>query len=392
MVLCRPSFRSPTSEEVAKVGSVTTPPLSTGSATLPHQSESFDATSRQDPAKPTAIDLFAGAGGATQGLIDAGFKVIGAIEFDPVAAQSYRLNHPGVHLWERDICKVSAAEVRRTLALQTGELTLLKACPPCQGFSSLAEGRIDADDPRNDLVYHTIRFVRALQPKAVLLENVPGLGRNKRSQELLGALKRMGYNARQYLVNAMEFGVPQKRKRLIILALKGLRSPLPETLANTDPEWPVTVRETFRQLSGKVSPDDPLSQPRVLPENILKRVRAIPTEGNRFSLPENLQLTCHKNLDATGKKGAYGSYGRLRWDEPAPTMTTRCTTPACGPFLHPEEHRPITLREAAAIQTFPPNYKFFGNRGQIERQIGNAVPVRMAAAIAASLLLAISVK
>lgn len=334
----------------------------------------------------TAIDLFSGAGGATQGLVEAGFDVIGAIEFDSVAAESYRMNHSEVHIWEKDIQRVPAAEVQRSLNLKKGELTLLKACPPCQGFSSLAEGRIRVDDPRNDLVGHTIRFVRVLRPRAVLVENVPGLGRDRRSRELLESLKSMGYNARSYHVNAVEFGVPQKRKRLIILALRGLRSVLPKTLSVIDPKVPVTVRQAFKELADLVPSDDELNECRRLPERILERVEAIPEGGNRFSLPESLQLNCHKKLAKEGKSGAAGSYGRLQWDEPAPTMTTRCTTPACGPFLHPRENRPITLREAAAIQTFPVEYKFAGTRGDIERQIGNAVPVRMAKEIASALI------
>lgn len=334
----------------------------------------------------TAIDLFSGAGGATQGLVDAGFDVIGAIEFDKTAARSYRLNHGRAHVWERDIRGVSAAEVQRVLKLKRGELTLLKACPPCQGFSSLAEGRLRGDDPRNDLVSHTIRFVRVLRPRAVLVENVPGLWRDRRSKELLEALGKLGYSTQAYLVNATDFGVPQKRKRLIILALRGLRAKLPVGLGDVHNSGPVTVREAFEDLDRKVSRDDVLSQPRVLPERVLRRVRAIPIGGNRFDLPAELQLDCHKKMAIEGKSGATGSYARLRWDEPAPTMTTRCTTPASGPFLHPDEHRPITLREAAAIQTFPHNYKFAGTRSDIERQIGNAVPVRMASVIAGSIL------
>ncbi len=307
-----------------------------------------------------------------------------------MAAESYRLNHPYVHLWEKDIRHVTATEVKKVLGLEQGELALLKACPPCQGFSSLAEGRIEADDPRNELVRHSIRFVRVLRPKAVLVENVPGLGRDRRSRELLAALRRLGYNARTYSVNAVSFGVPQNRRRLIILAMRGLRTQLPAQLSPTDPEEPRTVRQAFAQLAREVSPDDPLSASRTLPKDVLRRVEAIPVGGNRFDLPEELQLDCHKKLARDGKSGAAGSYARLRWDDPAPTMTTRCTTPACGPFLHPEEHRPITLREAATIQTFPAGYQFAGSRGDIERQIGNAVPVRMASQIAIRLLPALT--
>lgn len=351
----------------------------------------LDASTRGVASPPfKAVDLFSGAGGATQGLVDAGFDVVGAVEFDSIAATSYRLNHPNVHLWEKDIRHVPATEVRRVLQLQQGELALLKACPPCQGFSSLAEGRIERDDPRNELVKHSIRFVRVLRPRAVLIENVPGLGRDRRSQELLTALRRLGYNARTYNVNAISFGVPQNRKRLIILALRGLRSKLPTELSSTDPEKPLTVRQAFEKLSREVVAADPLSATRALPESVLRRVRAIPVGGNRFDLPGELQLACHKKLARDKKSGATGSYARLRWDEPAPTMTTRCTTPACGPFLHPEEHRAITLREAAAIQTFPASYQFAGSRGDIERQIGNAVPVRMASQIAGRLLSALA--
>lgn len=339
--------------------------------------------------RPTAIDLFSGAGGATQGLTDAGFSVIGAVEFDSNASASYRLNHPSVQLWEQDIRGLRATAMARELNLKPGELGLLKACPPCQGFSTLAEGRIDRDDPRNELVKHTIRFVRALRPKAVLVENVPGLGRDQRSKDLLESLHRMDYNARVYHVNAVDFGVPQRRKRLIILALRGLKTKLPESLKPSDPEEPRTVKQAFDQLASEVAPNDPLSIPRALPTAVQRRVEAIPVGGNRYDLPPELQLACHKKLAKEGKSAATGSYARLRWEEPAPTMTTRCTTPACGPFLHPELHRPLTLREAAAIQTFPASYQFVGARGDVERQIGNAVPVKMAAAIASHLLAAI---
>lgn len=336
---------------------------------------------------PTAIDLFAGAGGATQGLRDAGFEVIGAVEFDTSAAETYRLNHPSVHLWESDIRRVTASAVARELQLEPGDLTLLKACPPCQGFSTLAGNRSDtSNDPRNELVAHTIRFVRALRPQGVLLENVPGLGRDHRSRTLLDGLRKLGYNARIYNVNATDFGVPQRRKRIIILALRGLRTALPESLTTTDPEKPVTVREAFAALSSESLVDDPLSFEQQPKGMLLDRIRAIPVGGNRLDLPPELQLDCHRRLAAKGKSGAMGSYGRMQWDSPAPTMTTRCTTPACGSFIHPEKHRPITLREAATIQTFPIGYKFSGTRAEVERQIGNAVPVRMAAAIGAAVL------
>jgi DNA (cytosine-5)-methyltransferase 1 len=335
----------------------------------------------------TAVDLFAGAGGATQGLRDVGFDVLGAVENDVAAAASYALNHPEVRLWSEDIRRVPAQRMRRDLALQAGELTLLKACPPCQGFSSLAEGRAAVDELQNDLVLDIRRFVRALRPRALLLENVPGLGRDARARTLVSFLDSLGYSSRQYKVNAQDFGVPQRRKRLIIVAARGLQRKLPEVLngAGLDGGAPATVRTAFAQLATELMENDQLNRGRALVGTVLDRVRAVPVNGSRFDLPEHLRLACHNRLD-DGWRSATGSYGRLRLDEPAPTMTTRCTTPACGSFIHPTEDRGITLREAATLQTFPASYRFTGTYGEIERQIGNAVPVRMASALGSAVL------
>lgn len=329
----------------------------------------------------TAIDLFAGAGGATQGLKDAGFKVIGAVENNAAAAASYALNHGEVELWADDIRKVTATSVLDKLGLKPGQLTLLKACPPCQGFSSLAEGRVTVNEAQNDLVIDTLRFVRALRPSAVMLENVPGLGRDARAERMLDALTHAGYVARQYRVNAVQFGVPQRRKRLIILALRGRRRTLPETLPADGLDSPTTVKSAFDELAEALNqnPNDPLNVSRTLSPTVAARVEAVPINGNRFNLPPEHQLECHKRVGTA--RSATASYGRIKADHPAPTMTTRCTTPACGSFIHPTEHRGITLREAATIQTFPFDYRFSGSYGEIERQIGNAVPVRMAAVL-----------
>lgn len=335
----------------------------------------------------SAVDLFAGAGGATQGLRNAGFTVLGAVENDQSAAASYALNHPHVRLWTEDVRKVPATKMLRELGLSAGELTLLKACPPCQGFSSLAEGRAEVDELQNDLVLDIGRFVRVLRPKAILLENVPGLGRDARSRRLVSVLASLGYVSKQYKVNAQDFGVPQRRKRLIIVAVRGVRTKLPLELSGIglEGEAPATVRTAFDQLAQELQQGDPLDRSRQLSGTVLDRVQAVPVNGSRFDLPEHLRLACHNKLDA-GWRSATGSYGRLRLDEAAPTMTTRCTTPACGSFIHPTEHRGITLREAAALQTFPPTYQFSGTYGEIERQIGNAVPVKMAAALGSAVL------
>lgn len=334
----------------------------------------------------SAIDLYAGAGGATAGLRQAGFQVLAAAENDPLAAASYAANHSDVVL-AGDVRDVEPGRLRRFVGLRVGDLDLLKACPPCQGFSSLARG--EADEARNDLVLDVHRFVRHFAPKAVLLENVPGLARDDRLATLLEAMSRLGYRHRQYRVDAQDLGVPQRRKRLIVLAVRGdVASELPTTLTAVLPATfdaaPQTAGDALAELAGALLPDDPQNRHRNSSPAVRARIAAVPVGGRRSDLPEEHRLPCHDRLVRNGRpvrSQATSSYGRVRAGEPAPTMTTRCTTPACGAFVHPTEHRGLTLREAAAFQTFPPGYAFVGGYDAVERQIGNAVPVKMAHAL-----------
>lgn len=338
----------------------------------------------------TAVDLFAGAGGATQGLRDAGFDVVAAVENDPSAARSWQLNHPGKML-VGDIRGITGRDIMDAGGFDFGELDLLKACPPCQGFSSLRGSRI-ADEDRNDLVLDTLRLVRELMPKSVLMENVPGLKRDFRFAELKAGLLDLGYVLQDYLVEASALGVPQRRKRLVLIALRGAKS-IPATFDDLIPESErrpaMTAGVALDRLRAAAVENDPNHRWRQAKGIVVERIQAIPIDGNRFDLPEHLQLACHRRLvTSTGrvKRSAAGSYGRIHAREPAPTMTTRCTTPACGSFIHPTENRGISLREAAAFQTFPPGYNWFGTYESIERQIGNAVPVWMAQALGSAML------
>lgn len=331
----------------------------------------------------TALDLFAGAGGATQGLRDAGHRVLAAVEQCPDAVRTYRANHPEVRVEERDIRLVDPGALRRELGLRPGALGLVTACPPCQSFSTL--GRMDAADARNDLISQTERFARAFLPAAVVFENVPGVARHPRFASLPERLDRIGYaDFRTYDLFASDFGVPQRRRRLIAIALRtpvrgvlptDLRAMLPESFAVAPPDAGDVI-----DLAGPIGETtDPLHRARTPTPLVLERIRAIPPGGSRFDLPPHLRLECHKRIE---RKGAWAPYGRIRRQGPAPTMTTKCTTPSCGRFVHPTEHRGISLREAALLQTFPPDYRFVGSHGSIERQIGNAVPVRLAEALA----------
>ena len=262
--------------------------------------------------------------------------------------------------------------------MRRGSLDLLKACPPCQGFSSLAKGKID--EARNDLVLDVARFVEAFRPKSILLENVPGLNKDVRLEKLLDRLAHLGYKFERYLIDASRIGVPQRRKRLIVVGIsRSVKRRLPDTIEKLIPGFeriPTrTVRDAFCPANLPVGNKDPLNKYRQSSRVVLDRIKAVPKNGSRFDLPVEHRLACHNKLNG---HRATASYGRIKWDQPSPTMTTRCTTPACGTFIHPDKHRGLSLREAALLQTFPADYTMLGTYESIERQIGNAVPVRMA--------------
>ncbi len=345
--------------------------------------------------EPLAIDLFSGAGGATQGLIDAGYRVIAAIESEGNAAATYRLNHPEVVLFEQDIRLLRPGIMRRGLHIRKGRLTLLKACPPCQGFSSL--NRKAVDDQQNDLVLVTLTFVQEFEPKAVLIENVPGLQRNDRFELLCTKLREMGYDLRSFVVSAADFGVPQRRRRLVVLAT---RRPLPgfcdvrELIPKVHRREPMTAGEQLSNLYRVLAPSDPWHKWRSSTQAVRARIAEVPINGSRFDLPPTMQLNCHSvSLGVLGTtREATASYGRVKADLAAPTMTTRCTTPACGSFIHPTEHRGLSLREAASLQTFPSSYRWSGGYDSVERQIGNAVPVWMAEALGRVVLSALKLR
>jgi len=330
----------------------------------------------------TAIDLFSGAGGTTRGLRDAGYDVIAAIENDEAAGRSFSLNHPDTELLVRDIRQVQAPALSRRFAAQARRITLLTACPPCQPFSTLGSG--DIADPRNRLVSTVMRFITQLSPRAVVLENVPGLQTQRRFKRLLASLAET-HDVREYIVQATDFGVPQRRRRVIVLGMAhGANVALPDDLVHALPEdfdaAPVTAGDALTTVSGLTAIDDALHRARTPQPKTLERIEAVKQGGGRTQLPAHLQLDCHKKLKS---RSATSIYGRLDPNQPGPTMTTRCTTPSCGRFVHPTENRGLTLREAALLQTFPADYRFDGSYGEIERQIGNAVPPKLAEALGA---------
>lgn len=329
----------------------------------------------------TAVDLFSGAGGVTTGLKLAGATVVSAVEMDPVAAQTYRLNHEEVNLIEEDIRNVDPLSLIIGSELGVGDLTLLTACAPCQGFSSLGK-RVIAD-PRNDLVLTVVNFVEALRPQFVAFENVPRLANDSRFKTFVDRLRSISYGVRYGVVDAADYLTPQRRRRLVLSAVRGCADEdvpalRPATSLEPRPKW---VCHAFATLPSLDSGDRLHLTPKY-PKEILDRIRAIPHNGgSRVDLPEELWLECHKKMT----KGASAAYGRMKWHDVAPTLTTRCISPSCGRYVHPDQDRGITLREAASLQSFPIDYQFAGGRMAIEAQIGNAVPVHLAESIWTSL-------
>lgn len=326
----------------------------------------------------TAIDLFCGAGGATQGLRQAGLQVLLSVELDANACATYRLNHPGVTVLNGDICAIDPQSVRCDLGLQEGDLTVLKLCPPCQSFSTLTRRANRSNG--NRLVVCALDWAAAFLPHSIMLENVSGISSSPSFSELCDGLTRLGYQSSMRTLDAAEFGVPQSRKRLILVALRSQVSPLPDSF------WAVTnhrVSASSVLARLKIDQCDSLNLHRSSSPAVRRRIEAVPINGGRFDLPSHLQLPCHKRLKT---RSATASYGRIGTAGPAPTMTTRCTTPACGQFIHPWHDRGLTLREAAVLQSFPQRYGFLGNYGDIERQIGNAVPPRLVAVLVRRLI------
>jgi DNA (cytosine-5)-methyltransferase 1 len=317
-----------------------------------------------------AIDLFCGCGGLTLGLRQAGFKVVGAVDNDALSMETYRRNHPGVTVWEKDIRKLAVSKVKKRLKLRKGQLDLLAGCPPCQGFSTVRtlNGGRRVQDERNDLVFDFLRFVEGLQPKVVMLENVPGLAADKRMEIFQKQLRKLGYTSDYRILDAADYGIPQRRRRVILMG--GRFGSVEFALGKTERR---TVRETISTLPPVGESSDPLH------DIIAKRskritdlIKSIPKDGgSRTDLAESRQLPCHRRCN-----GFKDVYGRMAWDKVAPTITSGCINPSKGRFLHPEEDRAITLREAALLQGFPPNYHISLRRGKYPAAalIGNALP------------------
>ena len=322
----------------------------------------------------TAIDLFCGCGGLSLGLGRAGFTVLAAVDNDTLSATTYRRNHASTHVIKGDIRSVDTHALLEELELNPGDLDLLAGCPPCQGFSTLRtlNGKHRIDDPMNDLVFEIVRFVRAFRPRALMLENVPALLNDDRLANIMSELDDLQYKYIAKIANAADYGVPQRRRRMILLAIRHLMPSYPEPVLQLR-----TVADAIHELPPPKNSKDPAHNYVVKRSaRVMSMIRQIPKNGgSRNDLPRNLQLKCHLEFD-----GFKDIYGRMAWDAPGPTITGGCINPSKGRFLHPEQDRAITLREASILQGFPVSYEFDLSNGRYPaaQMIGNAFPPEFA--------------
>ena len=289
----------------------------------------------------------------------------------------------------RDIYDVVPLELLSSIGLKPGELDLLAGGPPCQGFSVQRRGS-DTDD-RNKLVDEYISKVIAIRPKMFILENVPGI-EGKRGRDILHQaltkVQQTGYFIHEQILDAQDYGVPQRRRRVFIVGeRKDHDNPIFEYPKPS--EIKVTVRDTIGMLpepplDGTEHPIVSLHRRDRLSTKNLERIRYLKPGQGRDFLPLDLLADCHKiSSNVIGHRNVYG---RMPWDDVAPTITARFDSFTRGMFGHPEQDRSISLREGALLQTFPEDFMFIGNKIDIARQIGNAVPVNMAMAIGLQLI------
>lgn len=340
----------------------------------------------------TAIDIFSGCGGSAQGFKNVGFDIRVAVDNDHWSTETYKRNHKKTLVFNSDIRRKIGKQLLKASGLKKGQLSVLLACPPCQGFS-YARSNGSPRDPRDELVFEFVRLAKEMMPVTVAMENVPGLSRGKGKDIFTKAvtmLKKLGYQIISDVLSSSDFGVPQNRKRVILLGsrMKNVKLELPSsTHGNSDGLKPkVTVKDAIGDLPhisyGKKNDKDPMHVSANLSEINLKRLRITPHDGGGWKdWPMELRLNCHKKANS----GHGDVYGRMRWNDPSPTLTGGCTAISKGRFGHPKQDRAISLREAARIQSFPDIYKFEGSFTKISKQIGNAVPPLLAENIANSI-------
>mgnify|MGYP001177782094 CR=1 FL=1 len=343
------------------------------------------------------IDMFSGCGGMSTGFLSVNgevpsFRLVGAVDIDKVANQTYELNL-GVKPFHADIGelarrpKLLAETIGRVRPDPTRPLVLI-GCAPCQGFSS-HRNEAGSSDPRNSLFVDFARIAAKLKPAAVVVENVPELLTDRywpfvtRAREIL---EKAGYFVHVGVHNMAEFGVPQERFRALMLAMPRKFKPPTRLLPRSEFR---TVRDAIGALppvqAGERDPGDPMHYTAGHKQSTLETIMAVPPDGG--SRPDHVGPECLRRAKERNGRAVYEDvYGRLFWDRPAITITAYARNPASGRYVHPEQHRGLSVREAALLQSFPDDYQFAGSLDERFRQIGNAVPPAFAAHLASHVL------
>lgn len=332
------------------------------------------------------VDLFCGAGGLTRGLIDAGVRVVAGVDFDGACEHPYTANHKGVAFHRYDVAKLKASDIKNWFG--DASIRLLAGCAPCQPFSSYSQRYENVGTERWGLLHHFARLVKGVQPDIVTMENVPTVTRHKVFDDFVATLKRLKYQVWYDIIDCAEYGLPQRRRRTVLLA--SLHGAL--KLRGADVSQAKTVEDVLKGLPvlrhGGSDKEDPLHRAAGLSPLNLERIKVSKPGGSWRDWPKHLIAECHRK--ETGKTYP-GVYGRMRWDEPAPTLTTQFYGFGNGRFGHPTQGRALSLREGAILQGFPRNYSFVPDGEHIQfavlgRLIGNAVPVELGRVIGESII------
>jgi len=329
------------------------------------------------------FDFFSGCGGASKGFQNAGMEIVFAIDSDPDAGKTFKKNFPDSHFLLKDIRDLSIFELKHYIDECIGYPILFSGCAPCQPFTNQNTRKKGKDDRKN-LLNEFMRFVEYFKPEYVFVENVPGLQKIKNQKgpfkKFLKNLHRWEYFTKYDIVAAKYYGIPQKRRRLLLISSRlGEIEFCPAIYGSgTENTKFSTVRDWIGDFppiaSGETDPSDPNHRAASLSSINLERIMALSEGEDRRKWPDHLKLECHSN-DYTGHTDVYG---RMFWDKPASGLTTRCISLSNGRFGHPEQNRAISVREAACLQTFPRDFVFCGGLNSMARQTGNALPVLLA--------------
>jgi len=337
------------------------------------------------------VDVFCGIGGLTRGMQDVGLNVIAGIDYDKTCDFAFEQNNKSKFL-HRDVTTIKAKEVIKLYPKNS--LRILVGCAPCQPFSQVPGEREDKEGKWR-LLYSFADLIEKVNPSIVSMENVPQLMSHKNGvviKDFIQKLETLGYAVSTYKVNAANYGVPQRRYRLILFASKfGKVDLIPKLFEDANVP---TVADAISHLppveDGEIHPNDRLHRARKLSPANKQRIMATSEGGNWTEWPAHLLegLTCR---DTNMGKTFTSAYGRMSWNKPAPTLTTHCTGLSNGSYGHPMQNRAISLREAALLQSFPENYKFNNEEQELSvsilaRHIGNAVPPKLGESIGKSIL------